>query len=398
MQSGTSGAGATRTIAALMVLLGCCPMSAPGAADPQHRVSEGAIIRVGAMRSVRTIAEAAARAEDGDTIEIDAGDYVGDVAIWRQDRLTLRGSNGRTRLIAAGAAVDGKGIWVVRGNRTLVENIEFIGARVPDKNGAGIRFEGRYLTVRNCRFEDNENGILGGSGEAEIEIHNSQFVRNGAGDGYSHNLYVGGRRVVVRGSYFAEARVGHLIKSRAQETFVLYNRLSGEAGSSSYELEFPDGGVAMVVGNLIQQGPKTENATLVSFGAEGYRWPRNELYLSHNTLVNDRQARGVFVSARAGNAVVFAVNNVLVGSGRFELGVPATLLGNSEVPRREFADPAHFDYRLRLEAHSVGKAVGTDFDLPVALTPTEEYVHVAATKRLGRFAPANPGAFQSMMP
>jgi len=51
---------------------------------------------------------------------------------------------------------------VIRGNDVIVENIEFSGARVPDRNGAGIRPEGRNFTVRNCRFYDCENGILGG--------------------------------------------------------------------------------------------------------------------------------------------------------------------------------------------------------------------------------------------
>jgi hypothetical protein len=54
----------------------------------------------------------------------------------------------------------GKGIWVISGNDTVVENIEFSGAAVPDANGAGIRFEGVNLTVRNCYFHHNQNGIL----------------------------------------------------------------------------------------------------------------------------------------------------------------------------------------------------------------------------------------------
>lgn len=43
-----------------------------------------------------------------------------------------------------------------------MEWIEFSGATVPDKNGAGIRQEGVPLTVRHCRFHDNENCILAG--------------------------------------------------------------------------------------------------------------------------------------------------------------------------------------------------------------------------------------------
>jgi hypothetical protein len=373
--------------------------SADQAARARTKVLPGPhVIRVGRGLAVSKIAEAARIAQDGDTIEIEAGDYVGDVAVWAQPHLTIRGVNGRPRLIAGGASAQGKAIWVVRGEDIAIENIEFVGARVADKNGAGIRFEHGRLVIRNCRFEDNENGIMGGADDSELEIHNSEFVRNGAGDGYSHNIYVWGRRVLVHGNYISQSRVGHLLKSRAQESQILYNRLSGENGTSSYELEFPDGGIAVVVGNLIEQGPATENPTIVSFGAESLRLPRNELYLSHNTLVNDRPSGGVFVFARAGNASVVAVNNVSVGPGIWNLQARADLRGNVTLKPSDFANPERFDYRLLLRSRAPGNAVGTDSLSPFPLRPTEEYVHPAKTKKLGPFAPANPGAFQSIVP
>ncbi len=73
--------------------------------------------------------------------------------------------------------------------------------------------------------------------------------------------------------------VGDLIKSRAALNVNRYNRLTGESGSASNKLEFPDGGIAYVIGHLIQQSVQTENPAMVSFGAEGYRWPANEIYL-----------------------------------------------------------------------------------------------------------------------
>ena len=41
-----------------------------------------------------------------------------------------------------------------------IENIEFRGVRVADRNGAGIRFETGRLHVLRCAFFDNENGLL----------------------------------------------------------------------------------------------------------------------------------------------------------------------------------------------------------------------------------------------
>ncbi|MBE0656365.1 MAG: hypothetical protein IH602_01680, partial [Bryobacteraceae bacterium] len=99
--------------------------------------------QVGPKSKFKTPCRAFAAAGDGDIIEIDAnGDYKGDVcSIWK-NRLTIRGANGRPKIDAAGRSAEGKAIWVIKGVDTNVENIEFTGATVGDRNGAGIRQEG----------------------------------------------------------------------------------------------------------------------------------------------------------------------------------------------------------------------------------------------------------------
>ncbi|MBV5347576.1 right-handed parallel beta-helix repeat-containing protein, partial [bacterium] len=257
------------------------------------------VIQVGARRPVVSLAAAAVQAKSGDTIEVDAGSYVADVAVWSQTNLTMRAVGGRARLVAMGSAAEGKAIWVVRGGAITVQGFDFVGAKVADKNGAGIRFEKGHLSIKDCTFTDNENGILtGGDKDAELLIENSEFGNNGFGDGQSHNLYVGTiKKLTVTGSYFHHAKVGHLLKSRAAENHIFYNRLTDETGGrASYELEFPNGGLAYVVGNQIQQGSQTENQTLISFGAEGYKWPRNELYLIGNVLADDLPKGGKWLA------------------------------------------------------------------------------------------------------
>ncbi len=345
----------------------------------------GRLISVGPTRAIKSSSIAAAVAGDGDTIEIDAGDYRADVAVWTRNRLTVRAVGGRVRLIAAGANAEGKAIWVVRGGNMVVEDIDFVGARVPSRNGAGIRFEKGRLVVRNCVFEDNENGILTSNDRAsELQVENSEFAHNGAGDGQSHNLYVGTiGRLTVTGSYFHHARAGHLLKSRAGENFIRYNRLTDEiGGSASYELEFPSGGIAYVIGNIIQQGPQTENPNIVSFGAEGYRWPRNELYLVSNTLVDDRRSGGKFLRVRPGADVIRAVNNALVGTAHLEEAGHGDYRNNMNAGWSDFVRANRQDYRplpgsrLRSPASDPGSANG------VNLRMEREYVHPRTTRVL----------------
>jgi len=358
------------------------------------------ILRVGPQQATRSIAAAAALARDGDTIEIEAGDYVGDVAVWTQDKLTLRGVGGRVRLIAAGASAEKKAIWVIRGGDITVENIEFTGARVSGRNGAGIRFEKGRLVIRNCRFTDNENGILTGGGDGELDIADSEFGPNGAGDGYSHNLYVGAiKKLRVTGSYFHHARVGHLLKSRAAENHILYNRLTDESGGrASYELEFPNGGIAYVIGNIIQQSATTENPSIISFGAEGYKWPKNELYLINNTLINDRPEGGNFLAVWPGTLSVKAYNNLLLGKRPLNTGIDGEFINNPNVDAASFVLADRHDYRIRRESplHRTYQYPGVANN-GMDLTPTREYVHPAATRPLNT-APTLPGARQTMQP
>ena len=110
-------------------------------------------------------------------------------------------------------------------------------------------------------------------------------------------------------------------RSRARESFIAYNRLTDEIGGrASYELEFPNGGIAYVIGNIIEQGSQTDNSTIISYGAEGYAWPRNELYLVNNTIADDRPSGGIFLRVKPGLQVLKAFNNLLVGKGALEPG------------------------------------------------------------------------------
>lgn len=357
------------------------------------------VIRVGPSHAIKSIALAATMARDGDTFEVDAGDYRGDIAVWTKDNITLRAIGGRVKLIASGMAAEGKGIWVVRGGRMTAEGFDFSGTRVADKNGAGIRLEKGNLTVRDCTFTDNQNGILtGGSPQAELEIINSEFGYNGHGDGQSHNLYVGEiARLTVTGSYFHHAKVGHLLKSRAAVNLIQYNRLTDETGGrASYELEFPTGGIAYVIGNIIQQSSQTENPHLVAYGAEGYKWPKNELYLINNTLVDNRPHGGVFLRIKpAGSVLVKAVNNLLVGKGQLDSAAPGEYKNNFSVDWDEFELAAREDYRLKRNSRLLGKIQDAGVANGQVLVPDSEYIHPRKVTRLS--GPArHPGALQSL--
>lgn len=369
--------------------------------DVTAQTAKGRILRVGPQQTVRTIAAAAKAARDGDTIEIEAGDYLGDVAVWTQDRLVIRGVGGHARLIASGASAESKGIWVIRGGHVTVENIEFSGARVRDLNGAGIRFDKGHLVVRNCRFIDNENGILTGNDRSStLEVENSEFSGIREGTHWRHNLYVGAiSRLKVTGSYFHHAWIGHLLKSRAAENFILYNRLTDEIdGRASYELEFPNGGIAYVIGNLIEQSKTTENSVIISFGAEGYKHPANELYLINNTLIDRRVESGYFLAVRPGFNAVKAWNNLLLGKRPLNTGgIDGEFINNPNVGEDSFILADRHDYRVRRDSPLQRTYRAPEPANGISLAPEREYVHPAGTRPLTG-TPTLPGARQTLQP
>jgi hypothetical protein len=357
-------------------------------------------LRVGTRHALKTIAQAARVATPGATIEVDAGDYIADVAVWNQDDVTVRAVGGRVRLLAQGAAVERKGIWVVRANRMQAEGFDFEGAAVPDRNGAGIRLESGSLLVRDCKFAYNEMGLLTNHDpRCTLDVQNCEFAYNQRPDGHNHNLYVGRiARLTVTGSYFHHAHIGHLLKSRAAVSQIFYNRITDEAdGTGSYELEFPNGGQAYVVGNLIAQSTRTQNRHLISFGAEGYRWPRNALHLVHNTLVNPLPLGGRFLRVATGANALQAFNNLLVGPGMLEAAGPGDYRDNFPAQPEDFAQAGAFDYRLKQGSRLAGRANDPGWADGQSLRQEREYVHPRSTRALDGTA-HNPGAMQHLAP
>jgi hypothetical protein len=351
---------------------------------------------VGPQHALKTPSAAAKVARDGDVVEIEPGLYAGDAAVWTQNGLTIRSVGGRAHLRADGTQAQGKGIWVIKGAGTTIEGIEFSGAKAPDRNGAALRLEGPGLTVRNSHFHDNENGILTGRHlESDIVVEHSEFARNGAGDGRSHNLYIGTvRSFTLRFSYSHRAIVGHNVKSRAIKNYILYNRIADEQdGRASYAIDLPDGGLSFVMGNLIQQGPENDNRTVVAYGAEGYKAPLNELYFVSNTVVNDDPKGGRFVFVQPGADAVRVVNNLFAGPGELLAG-KAEARSNLRTAKTDFVDLDKLDYRPKARAGGIGKGVDAGSAYGFSLRPSAEYRHPLAMRPRPTSGPLDLGAHQ----
>lgn len=373
-----------------MLFLLCCSLS------------QAATFRIGPDDKPSKLREAVAAAKDGDVVEFASGQYLNWPLVIEGKSITLRGKGARPVFVSNGATAEGKALWVVRGGPVVIDNIEFRGVRVPDGNGAGIRFESGQLTVNRCSFQDNEMGILtGNNADATLEVRDSEFgsAPHFQGGALHHLLYVGAiASVKVTGSRFQQGFLGHLLKSRARESRIFYNMISDSVdGQASYELEFPNGGLAFVVGNIIGQSMTTANPALISYGAEGPRWQQNGLYLSHNTLLNPL-THGLLIQSWqqkfAPSYEEWVVNNLVIGKGSLASPLAGRAQGNYHTDRSpEVTDDLN---ALQATAREVSAYAKTDAGAvhQQSLVPTAVFTLPVGTRPLVSARDLLAGALQ----
>jgi hypothetical protein len=282
-------------------------------------------LEVGPTHEIANAPQAAALARDGDRIVFDPGVYR-DCAIWPASHLTVearlapRAANRTvmTQTIVTGGACGDRALFYFLGHDITVRGINFQHARDSSHTGAGILMEGDNLTVENATFVNNENGILtGGSPGSVVRVRNVWFQGNGSCAGpCAHALYVGARiaRLEVSGCAFLDTHVGHSIKSRAISTLVRDSRIDdGATGTSSYQIELPDGGDAEIINNEIHKGALSENKEVaISIGTETVRNPSHTLDIRGNRFISDLAEPVRFVRNLTATRA-FLVRNTLIG-------------------------------------------------------------------------------------
>jgi hypothetical protein len=354
--------------------------------------ASAATLSVGPGKTYAAPCAAFAVAKDGDIVEITGNNtYSGDVCGIYASNLTVRGVNGRPRIDAAGRNAMGKGIWVVAGNNVTIENVEMLGAKVADRNGAALRLEGTKFTLRQAFLHDNENGILSNPNTAsDILIEYSEFGHNGYGDGYSHNLYIGNvKSLTFRYNFSHDANAGHNLKSRAITNTIVYNRFSstapGQAGTTaagapSYEIDLPNAGSAYIIGNVIEQPAANSNPNMLAYGEEGSSNPGRDLYVVNNTFLNDYSSGGTYVLVGADvTTPVLLQNNIFAGIGVLTNQTNAIDRTNYRSAAPGFVNRAAYDLHPTASALVIdaGSAPGNSA-AGVSLAPVAQYKHSAS--------------------
>jgi len=370
-------------------------------------VRAASTLTVGPGKMYATPKAAYTAAVAGDTIEIYAdGTYFGTNAY-----LLIQGKNDITfRGVAVGTAarpkmqadphasiIFGQAIWVIGAQGITVDNIEFDNATSTSKNGAGIKVgtptdgAGGNITITNCFFYNNQtNFITAANANVNLTMLNCEFSDGGYGSrsDQEHNCYVGDiNTFTLRYSYSHNVKNGMLVKTRAQTSYIEYNRLTDEGTSntytSNYNIDVPNAGDAYIIGNLFEQNQYSTNYTLLSYCMEGAPHTGRNCYIINNTVVNDlNQATSVFMRTPTtdyGLTVTYK-NNIFTGVGTLTSGIATWVQSNNYTNTSPdpgfFVNKAAFDYRLTSAATAVinmGVSPGTSYS-GYSLTPVQQYI------------------------
>lgn len=236
-------------------------------------------LSVGPGQAFETPSAAAREAGDGDTVSIAPGDYY-DCAVWRQNRLTIAGAAPGVRI--TDTTCQGKALFVIMGNDTTVLGLTLARARVPDRNGAGIRLEGQGLILRDVAFVNNEVGILAGGAGGSIAIDGCVFEDGGAGgDRPTFAAMIGPARLLrIENTRFTGVKGGQ-IASAADRTELIGNWIQGGTGEAPAVAILASGGALSMANNRLTIGP-----VLPRLAAAVLATGRGPVALRDNVLTN----------------------------------------------------------------------------------------------------------------
>ncbi|HZK77105.1 MAG TPA: T9SS type A sorting domain-containing protein, partial [Candidatus Kapabacteria bacterium] len=174
--------------------------------------------------------------------------------------------------------------------------------------------------------------------------------------------------------------------------------VDGPTGDGSLSIDIPQGGLAFVIGNIIEKGPMTANSTVIGYGEEGFRNPDTDFYFINNTIVTDRNPTTFFEIA-AGTPVALIANNIIAGTGHPITGFTDTEANviNAGTSFFHFEDPTNYDY------HSYGfpgfkNAIEPGTVDGFLLVPISQYVDPEDSMPRPDFIVFDPevGAFESI--
>jgi hypothetical protein len=324
-----------------------------------------------------------------------------------------------------------RGCWQVSGASNItIESIVFRGCTAGDYDSAGLRYYGgtKALVIRNCLFQNNDNGLTGGTEASEAGIENCEFASNGNTNANpnspTHNVYIYGGTFTMRYSYLHDPTQGQNLHCRAVTSTIEYSwfdRAKSYVGdlmtSDDYanSLVGSDSQTMTLLGNVIIESPNQANTgqiiAMYNDAAMGHpvTLTVNALYNTvigaggHANFIHLSNADGTQMKVYAANNIIFGTSqpffinsmangtlsgtNNWVETGASTAGLTASIVGASP----GFTNAAMDDFTLAAGSPCIGAASASVMPLPM-----DEYFQNETVTRMSRVRAAamDLGAFE----
>jgi hypothetical protein len=192
----------------------------------------------------------------------------------------------------------GRGCWQLSGAEYVhISGIVFKNCRGGTFNSAGIRYyaASKAIEVKDCLFQDNDNGITGGTQDSELTVEHCELDHNGntsaPASAPTHNLYIYGGTFALRYSYVHDPAQAQNMHIRAHDSTIEYNWFA-RALSYNGDLMTDDDATSGIVqnmtfrGNVVVQGtPANTGQILAVFNDSGVSGMTMKVRVLWNTFV-----------------------------------------------------------------------------------------------------------------
>ena len=222
----------------------------------------------------------------------------------------------------------GRGCWQLSGATGVeIDSIVFENCRNASANASGIRYyNGSNVTIRDCLFKDNDNGLTGGSQSSTALVEFSEFDANGnaSAGAPTHNIYIYGGTYTMRYSYLHDPVQAQNFHVRATQALI---ESSWIAHGASYEGDLMTSddftGAGPYVQNMIFRGnvvvegnPQNHGQIIAVYNDTGAQNLTMNVQVINNTVVAAAPQGALVHLSNADGTKMSAVmtNNVLVTS------------------------------------------------------------------------------------
>ncbi len=321
----------------------------------------------------------------------------------------------------------GRGGWQFSGaSNYRISGIVFRQCRTASRNSAGIRYYNSTtnLYIKDCVFDQNDNGLTGGTQGSEATVEYCEFDSNGDATASSptHNIYIYGGTFTMRYCYLHDSVQAQNFHVRARSATLEYNwfaRAKSYEGDLMSDDDFSGAGpfnqTLILRGNVFVQNASPDNHSQVValFNDTGLANLTLSVRVLYNTFIGNggaaafvhlSNADGTRMNAEESNNIIFGttqpslVENTGVGSVSGvnnwlrTNAIVGTLTGSVQSATPDFRNPAARDYTLTTNSLCIGVA-----DASVLGLPGKEYFLNEATGRRWRIRAAarDIGAFES---